>query len=55
MTMGLSTISAEEVINNFSQEKLKSIIKILGEEKEASKIAKNIVNSRINKKNNKSK
>ena len=50
MTMGLSTISAEEVINNFSQEKLKSIIKILGEEKEASKIAKNIVNSRINKK-----
>ena len=40
MSMGLSTISAEEVVNNFSEQKLKSIIKILGEEKDASRIAK---------------
>ena len=42
MTMGLSDISAQDVINNLSEEKLKLIIKILGEEKDASKIAKNI-------------
>ena len=50
MSMGLSTTSAEEVINNFSEEKLKSIIKILGEEKEASRIAKNIIKTRQIKK-----
>ena len=50
MSMGLSTISAEEVINNFSEKSLKSIIKILGEEKEASRIARNIIKSRLNKK-----
>ena len=50
MNMGLSDISAEEVVNNLSEEKLKTIFKILGEEKEASKIAKNIVKERINKK-----
>ena len=43
MSMGLSKTSAEEVINNFSEQALKSIIKILGEEKDASRIAKNIV------------
>ncbi len=47
MSMGLSNTSAEEVINNFSEQKLKSIIKILGEEKDASKIAKNIIKSRL--------
>ena len=46
MTMGLSNISAQDVINNLSETKLKLIIKIFGEEKEASKIAKNIVKAR---------
>ena len=50
MSMGLSNISAEEVVNNYSEEKLKLIIKILGEEKDASRIAKNIINTRIIKK-----
>ena len=49
MTMGLSDVSAEDVINNLSEEKLKLIIKILGEEKEASKIAKNIAIARLEK------
>ena len=50
MSMGLSTISAEEVVNNFSEQKLKSIIKILGEEKDASRIARNIIKTRLVKK-----
>ena len=50
MKMGLSSFSAKEVINNLSEAKLKLIIKILGEEKEASKIAKNIVKARAEKK-----
>ena len=50
MSMGLSPTSAEEVINNFSEQKLKSIIKILGEEKDASRIAKNIIKTRLGKK-----
>jgi len=50
MTMGLSDISAQEVINNLSEKDLKLIIKILGEEKDASKIAKNIVKTRSIKK-----
>ena len=33
MSMGLSTISAQDVINNLSETKLKLIIKILGEKK----------------------
>ena len=49
MSMGLADVSAEEVINSIS-EKLKLIIKILGEEDEASKIAKNIVLARASKK-----
>lgn len=49
MTMGLSDVSAQDVINNLSEEKLKLIIKILGEEKDASKIAKNIVIARLEK------
>ncbi len=50
MSMGLSNTSAEEVVNNFSEQKLKSIIRILGEEKDASKIAKNIIKTRLTKK-----
>jgi len=50
MSMGLSNISAQEVVNNLCESKLKLIIKTLGEEKEASKIAKNIVLARSKKK-----
>jgi len=50
MSMGLSNTSAEKVINNFSEQKLKSIIKILGEEKDASRIARNIIKTRLVKK-----
>tara|TARA_B100000575_G_scaffold226943_1_gene187593 strand:+ start:1947 stop:2963 length:1017 start_codon:yes stop_codon:yes gene_type:complete len=50
MSMGLNDTSAFEVINNLSEQNLKSIIKILGEEKEASIIAKNIVKNRNIKK-----
>ena len=46
MTMGLNEISALDAINNLSEKDLKLVIKILGDEKEASKIAKNIVNNR---------
>ncbi len=50
MTMGLSDISVQEVVNNLSESQLKLIIKVLGEEREASRIAKNIVRSRLRKK-----
>ena len=50
MTMGLNEISALDVINNLKEPDLKQVIKILGDEKEASKIAKNIVNHRNKKK-----
>ena len=50
MTMGLNEISALDVINNLSEKNLKLIISILGEEKEAAQIAKNIVNYRNIKK-----
>jgi len=50
MQMGLSEISAEDVINTFDELSLKLIIKILGEEQEAGKIAKNIIKSRSIKK-----
>ena len=50
MTMGLNEFSALEAINNLSEKNLKSVIKILGEEKEAYKIAKNIVKQRNIKK-----
>ena len=49
MSMGLSSFSAQEAVNNLSESHLKLIIKILGEEKEASKIAKNIVKVRLKK------
>jgi len=50
MSMGLNTISAQDVINKLSELELKLIIKIFGEEKEAARIAKNIVKSRNEKK-----
>ncbi len=46
MSMGLNKISAFNVINNLPEKDLKSVIKILGEEKEATSIAKNIVKHR---------
>ena len=48
--MGINEISALEAINNLSEINLKLVIKILGDEKEASKIAKNIVKHRNTKK-----
>ena len=50
MTMGLNEISAQDVVNNLSELDLKLIIKIFGEEKEAARIAKNIVKFRSEKK-----
>ncbi len=50
MSMGLAATSAEEVINNFSEQTLKSIIKILGEEKDASRIVRNIIKTRLMRK-----
>ena len=50
MQMGLSESSAEDVINILDEKNLKLIIKILGEEQEAGKIAKNIIKARIKKK-----
>ena len=44
--MGLNKISALKAINNLSEVDLKFVIKYLGEEKEASIIAKNIVKYR---------
>ena len=49
MSMGLSNNNAFNVINFTSGENLKNIIKILGEENEASKIVKNIIRERKNK------
>ena len=50
MTMGLNEISALDAINNLDEKDLKAVIKYLGDEKEASKIAKNIVQNRNVKK-----
>ena len=50
MQMGLSEISAEDVINKLDEKNLKLILKILGEEQEAGKITRNIVKARAIKK-----
>jgi len=50
MSMGLSSLSAEYVINNSNESNLKMILKIFGDEKEASKIVRNIVEARKIKK-----
>ncbi len=49
MTMGICDFSAQQAINNLSETQLKLIIKVLGEEREASNIAKNIVKARVKK------
>ncbi len=50
MKMGINEISALEAVNNLSEKDLKLIIKIFGDEKDASRIAKNIVKHRNLKK-----
>ncbi len=50
MKMGLNKISALDAVNKLSELDLKLIIKILGDEKEASLIAKNIIKYRTLKK-----
>ena len=50
MSMGLTNKSAEEVVNNYSEQKIKLILKILGEEQDASRISKNIIKARSVKK-----
>ena len=50
MSMGLNQISAQDVINNLSELELKLIIKILVKKKKQSRIAKNIVKFRNEKK-----
>ncbi len=50
MRMGINEISALDVVNNLGEKELRSIIQILGEEKEAFRIAKNIVEHRKRKK-----
>ncbi len=49
MSMGLTGISAKEVLNTYSSQDLRDIIKIFGEEDEALKISKNIVKERTKK------
>jgi len=49
MSMGLTEISAKKVLNTYSSQDLRDIIKIFGEEEEALKISKNIVKERTNK------
>ena len=46
MSMGQTEISAKEVLNTYSSEDLKNIIKVFGEEVDASKISRNIVKER---------
>ena len=50
MRMGINEISALDVVNNLGEKELRSIIQILGEEKETFRIAKNIVEHRKRKK-----
>ena len=50
MQMGLAETSAEDVVNTLCEKSLKLIIKILGEEQEAARIAKNIIKARTLKK-----
>ena len=50
MQMGLSDVSAEEVINTLDEVSLKLVLKILGEEQEANRIVKNIIKARQIKK-----
>ena len=49
MCMGVNSITALEVINNLSLKTLGDILRLFGEEKEFSRIAKNIINQRKEK------
>ena len=49
MQMGLSFLSAEEVVNTFDEKNSQAYYKNFGDEKEASKIARNIIISRRKK------
>ena len=49
MRMGLNSIGAQEVLNNLDLEKLSKIFRLFGEEKEAYKIAFNIIKQRNKK------
>ncbi len=49
MSMGLTEISAKKVLNTYSIQDLRDIIKTFGEEEEALKISKNIVKERTKK------
>ncbi len=49
MRMGLNSIGAQEVLNNLDLEKLSNILRLFGEEKEAYKIAFNIIKQRNKK------
>ena len=46
MRMGLNEVSAKDVINNLDGKTLNNIFRLLGEEKESSKISSNIVKDR---------
>ena len=46
MSMGQTERSAKKVLNTYSSQDLKDIIKTFGDEKEASKIAKNVISRR---------
>ena len=47
--MGLNSINAQEVLNNFNLKTLTDIFKLLGEEKDGFRIARNIVKARKKK------
>ena len=49
MSMGQTEQSAKKVLNSYSSKDLNDIIKTFGEEKEASKISRNIVKERLKK------
>ena len=49
MQMGLNDFSAKEVINKLDVKELEKIFKFFGEEKEAKKIAKEIIKERQKK------
>ena len=49
MQMGINNFSARDVVNKLGSKELEKIFKYFGEEKEAKKIAKNIIKERIKK------
>ena len=51
MQLGINEFSAKEVINKLNEKDLEKIFKTFGEEKEAKKIALNIVKEREKKRN----